>query len=199
MNFLKTLKRENFKLFESGKSIEDFYWENHINPEELSFLGSGEFGTAYLTHDNRVLKQTSSKTEFGIAQKMEKINIPVLRSFAKIYKTEIINDSKLHANMFIIMEHLKESGKIENLWYEMDELLQNQGLSVQYLNHLDIDELEEQGYEISEELQKFMDDLDGIIRAYRYFGIEASDIQPDNLGYSNDGTLKAFDIDDKNK
>ena len=199
MNFLKSLKNTKFNLFESGKSIQDFYRENRIDPEELSYLGSGEFGTAYLTNDNRVLKQTSSKTEFAIAQKMEKLDIPVLRSFAKIYKTEIINDSTIRANMFIIMEHLAESGNIENLWNEMDELLQSQGLNVQYLDHLDVDDLEENGYEISEELQKFMDDLDGIIRAYRYFGIEASDIQPDNLGYSKEGTLKAFDIDDKNK
>jgi len=50
---------------------------------------------------------------------------------------------------------------------------------------------------ISEELQSFMNDIDDIIRAYRYLGIEASDIRPENMGYSKDGKLKAFDIDDK--
>jgi len=53
--------------------------------------------------------------------------------------------------------------------------------------------------EISDELQSFMNDLDDIIRAYRYLGVEASDIRPENMGYSKDGKLKTFDIDDKRR
>lgn len=72
--------------------------------------------------------------------------------------------------------------------------MNDQGLPIQYLDHIDINDID-----ISDELQKFMDDIDDINRAYRYMGIEASDIRPENLGYSKDGKLKAFDIDDKQR
>jgi hypothetical protein len=170
------------------KSINDFYIENNIKETNLNYLGSGEYGEAYSIGDGRVLKITTSNSEFEIAQQLENDSAPVLDSFAKIYKTEIIDDSKL-----IILEELNQTSKIENLYYELETYLNEQGLPIQYVGHLDTDEIE-----INEKLQTFINDIEDIIRAYRYLGIEASDIQPDNLGYSIDGKLKAFDIDNKN-
>jgi hypothetical protein len=163
--------------------------ENNIDPEELSYLGKGDFGTAYSTGDGRVLKRTTSKSEFKLATEMEQSDAPVLNSFVKIYKTEIVK-----GEMYILQEELIEDSHIEDLYYELQSYLDEQGLPIQYLDHLDTDDLD-----ISDELQKFMDDIDDINRAYRYIGIEASDIKPDNLGYSQDGKLKAFDIDDKQR
>lgn len=177
-----------FKKSLKEKSINDFYLENNINEANLNYLGSGEYGEAYSIGDGRVLKITTSNSEFEIAQQLENDSAPVLESFAKIYKTEIIDNSKL-----IILEELNQTSKIENLYYELESYLNEQGLSIQYVGHLDTDEIE-----ISEKLQNFINDIEDIVRAYRYLGIEASDIQPDNLGYSNDGKLKAFDIDNKN-
>jgi hypothetical protein len=172
------------------KSIGDFYLENNINPDELSYLGRGDFGKAYSIGDGRVLKKTSSKSEFNLAKEMENKNIPILNNaFAKIYKTDIIN-----GEMLIILEELQEDSHIEDLYYELNEYLEEQGFTIQYLDNLDTDEIE-----ISDELQSFMDDIDDINRAYRYLGIEASDIKTENLGYSKDGKLKAFDIDDKRR
>lgn len=184
-------KVKNFKQFlnESVKSIDDFYSENNINPDNLFYLGSGDFGKAYSIGDGRVLKKTSSKNEFNLAKQMEGKDIPILESFAKIYKTDIIN-----GQMLIILEELEEDSHIEDLYYELQNYLDEQGLPIQYLSHLDIDELD-----ISDELQNFMNDLDDIIRAYRYLGVEASDITPENMGYSKEGKLKAFDIDDKRR
>ena len=99
--------------------------------------------------------------------------------------------------MFIILEELREDSDIENMWYEMDELLQASGLPVQYIGNLDPDELEEMGYSISHDLQTFMNSIEYIIRAYRNLGIEASDVRPENMGYDAHGNLKGFDIDDK--
>jgi hypothetical protein len=145
---------------------------------------------AYSIGDGRVLKKTSSESEFNLAKEMENKNIPVLNNaFAKIYKTDIIN-----GEMLIILEELKEDSHIEDLYYELNNYLEEQGLPIQYLDNLDSDEIE-----ISDELQSFMDDIDDINRAYRYLGIEASDIKTENLGYSKDGKLKAFDIDDKQR
>jgi hypothetical protein len=176
-------------LNENSKSIEEFYLENNIDPDKLSYLGKGDFGEAYSIGDDRVLKYTSSNTEFEIAKELENNNAPILESFAKIYKTEVINNQKL-----IILEELLEDSNIENLYYELENYLSEQGLHIQYVSHLDTDELE-----ISEELNTFINDLEDIIRGYRYLGIEASDIRPDNLGYSKNGKLKAFDIDNKIK
>lgn len=176
-------------LNENVKTIDDFYSENNINPDELSYLGSGDFGEAYSIGDDRVLKKTSSKNEFNLAKQMEGKEIPVLDAFAKIYKTDIIN-----SQMLIILEELEEDSHIEDLYYELQNYLDEQGLPIQYIDHLDTDEIE-----MSDELQSFMNDLDDIIRAYRYLGIEASDIRPENMGYSKEGKLKAFDTDDKQR
>lgn len=182
-------KVRNFTINESEKTLEDFYVENNIDPEELSYLGKGDFGTAYSTGDGRVLKRTTSKSEFKLATEMEQSDAPVLNSFVKIYKTEIVK-----GDMYILQEELIEDSHIEDLYSELQSYLDEQGLPIQYLHYLDTDDLD-----ISDELQKFMDDIDDINRAYRYLGIEASDIKPDNLGYSQDGKLKAFDIDDKQR
>jgi hypothetical protein len=176
-------------LEENIKSIDDFYLENNINPDNLSYLGSGDFGEAYSIGDGRVLKKTSSKNEFNLAKQMENVNIPVLDSFAKIYKTDIIG-----GQMFIILEELEEDSHIDDLYYELSGYLEEQGIPIQYVGHLDTDEIE-----MSEELKNFMNDLDDIIRAYRYLGVEASDIRPENMGYSKDGKVKAFDIDNKQR
>jgi hypothetical protein len=187
---INKIKSINKFLNENIKTIDDFYNENDINPDDLSYLGRGDFGKAYSIGDGRVLKRTSSESEFNLAKEMENKNIPVLNNaFAKIYKTDIIN-----GEMLIILEELKEDSHIEDLYYELNEYLEEQGLPIQYLDNLDSDEIE-----ISDELQSFMDDIDDINRAYRYLGIEASDIKTENLGYSKDGKLKAFDIDDKQR
>jgi hypothetical protein len=184
-------KVKNFKQFvnENVKTIDNFYLENNINPDDLSYLGSGDFGKAYSIGDGRVLKKTSSKNEFNLAKQMEGKDIPVLESIAKIYKTDIIN-----GQMLIILEELEEDSHIEDLYYELQNYLDEQELPIQYIDYLDTDELD-----ISDELQNFMNDLDDIIRAYRYLGVEASDIRPENMGYSKEGKLKAFDIDDKQR
>lgn len=190
-NIIKVLKfnefiKENINI--NSKSIDDFYLENNIDPDNLSYLGKGDFGTAYSIGDGRVLKKTFSENEFELAKKMENNDAPVLDAFAKIYKTDIVDNE-----MLIIMEEIEEDSNIENLYYELQEHLDEQGLPIQHLHDLDTDELD-----ISDELQKFMDELDDINRAYRFLGVYASDISPDNLGYSN-GKLKAFDIDDKQR
>jgi hypothetical protein len=189
---INKIKSINKFLNENIKTIDDFYNENDINPDDLSYLGRGDFGKAYSIGDGRVLKKTRSESEFNLAKKMENENenTPLLnKAFAKIYKTDIIN-----GEMLIILEELQEDSHIEDLYYELNNYLEEQGLSIQYLDNLDTDEIE-----ISDELQSFMDDIDDINRAYRYLGIEASDIKTENLGYSKDGKLKAFDIDDKQR
>ena len=171
-------------------NFNQFYIDNNIDPENLSYLGKGDFGEAYSTGDGRVLKLTGSKSEFNLAKEMENNDAQVLRNgFAIIYKTDIIEN-----NMLILMEELDEDSHIENLYYELQNYLEEQNLPIQYLNYLETDEIE-----LSDELISFIDDVDDIIRAYRYLGVEASDIKPDNMGRDKNNKIKAFDIDDKSK
>jgi hypothetical protein len=182
--FIKT----NIKDFinEDLKTIDSFYSENNIDPDNLSYLGRGDFGEAYSIGDGRVLKITTSKNEFELAKQIESKNIP---GFATIYKTDIVGNKKL-----IILEELEQDSEIEDLFWELMGYLDEQGLPIQYLDHLDLEPIE-----ISNRLKSFIDGLDRITRSYRNLGIEASDIQPDNLGYSSSGELKAFDIDDRRR
>jgi hypothetical protein len=185
----KQLKNLSKTIKESEKTMNDFFLENNIDEDNLSYLGQGDFGKAYSIGDGRVLKKTTSKNEFKLAQEMENNDSPVLNAFAKIYKTDIINNQ-----MLIILEELYEDSYIEDLFYQLEEHLNEQNLPIQYIDYLEIDNLN-----ISDELQNFINDIYDIVMAYRYLGIEASDIRPENMGRSKDGKVKAFDVDDKRR
>lgn len=161
----------------------------NIDYSDLSFLGKGDFGEAY-SYDSKVYKFTTSKNESKLANEILKNNSKIFKAFADIYDVLDLGDGIT----LIVQEELKDDSHIEDLYYELQNYLDEQGLPIQYIDRLDTDEIE-----ISDELQSFMDDLDDIIRAYRYLGVEASDIRPENMGYSKDGKLKAFDIDDKQR
>lgn len=179
-SFIKTLLRE-------GVSKLDFYTKHSIDPEELSYLGSGDFGEAYSIGDGRVLKTTNSDVEFEIVQELVGKNIPALEGFVNYYSAEIIN-----GEYYIIMEELEEDSSIEDLYYQLEEHLSGEGLPIQYVHMLDIDELD-----LDDDMINFINDIEDINSSYRYLGIEASDIKPDNLGVDKNGKIKAFDISDK--
>lgn len=161
----------------------------NIDYSDLSFLGRGDFGEAY-SHGNKVYKFTTSKNESKLANEILKNNSKIYEAFADIYDVLDLGDGIT----LIVQEELEADSNIENLYYELQNYLDEQGLPIQYLHRLDTDEIE-----ITDELERFMDDLYDIIRAYNNLGVEASDIRPDNMGYSKEGKLKAFDIDDKRR
>lgn len=181
----------NYIMEEETVSIESFYQKHGIDSEELSWLGSGDFGDAYSTEDGRVVKFTSSKSEFDIAKKLvgksDKFD-----GFAAIYDAVITDKGKV-----ILMEELEVDSEIEDLWYQVSDLLGQQGLPPQYIHYFDTEEYEQVNGEIDQSVLDFIDGIDNINRSYRMLGIEASDIRPENMGYDSDGNLKAFDIDDK--
>ena len=133
-NLIKQLLRENL---ENNISKEVFFNNNNIDPEELSYLGSGDFGKAYSIGDGRVLKITNSTNEFNIAKELlGKNDLGVLDGIVDFYAADIVDGQKM-----IIIEELNEDWNIENMFYELQELLDQQGLPIQYLNNLDISNL----------------------------------------------------------
>ena len=167
---------------------EDYAISIGIDPNNLGYMGRGDFGEAYDTGDGRVIKVTGSPSEVAIAKKL----IGKKGFFAEIYDVKELNGYDI-----ILQEKLEEGSDIEHNFYMLEELLNEQDLPIQYLGHLDEDELSPEGKSIYDSLINFINGLENINREYRYLGIEASDIRPENLGYSKDGVLKAFDIDDK--
>ena len=170
----------------------EFFKLNNIDPNGLNYLGSGDFGEAWDIGNDRVLKVTTSKSEFDIATNLvgkEK----QFDSFAKIYTTSIIDNDYV-----IIVELLEIDSEIENMFYFVMQMLDSQSLPIQYIDHLDYDEISE---EISEEIDHFIQGISNIATDYRNLGIEASDIRSENMGWGKDSTgrtvLKAFDIEDR--
>jgi hypothetical protein len=162
-----------------------------IDYSDLNYLGRGDFGEAYSDDEGKVFKFTSSKSEASLAKEIMKSNSKY-NAFADIYDVVDLDNRVT----LIVQEELEEDSSIEDMYYEVDNILDNQELPIQYIHNLDYDELDE---EIDSELEKFINDLEDIVRSYRMLGIEASDIRPENMGYDKSGKLKAFDIDDKNK
>ena len=185
-HLIKKLLREGLE--STTLSKEEFFKQNNINPEELSYMGSGDFGEAHSIGDDRVLKITRSKSEFDFAKELVGKDVPALDGFVNFYAASIVDNQ-----YYIIMEELEEESDIEDLyWWRVEELLSEEGLSIQYLHMLDTYELD-----LDKDILKFISDIEDVNRSYRYLGIEASDIKPDNLGVDKNGKVKAFDIDDR--
>ena len=184
-HLIKKLLREGLE--NNTLSKEEFFKQNNINPEELSYMGSGDFGEAHSIGDGRVLKITRSKSEFDFAKELVGKDVPALDGFVNFYAASIVDNQ-----YYIIMEELEEDSDIEDLYYQVEELLSNEGLPIQYLHMLDTDELD-----LDEDILKFINDIEDINHSYRILGVEASDIKPDNLGVDKNGKVKAFDIDDR--
>ena len=190
MNIRNIIKEEIesfLKEEEKGMSKDEFFSSFNIDPEELRELGSGDFGTAYSTGDGRVLKDTRSKSEFDFAKQLAGKKVPALDGFVDYYFAGIVD-----GNHYILMEEVDEDSSIDDKWYEVESLLSNEGFPMQYVHMLDIDELD-----LEDDIVEFISDIEDVNSSYRYLGVEASDIKPDNLGYDKSGKLKAFDIDDR--
>lgn len=180
----------------SQKSVEQFYEENNIDEDDLGYLGSGDFGNAYLIGDSdRVLKITTSKSEFEVAQRIKNNPNPFL---ATIHEAEDIG-----GDYYIIVEKLEtDDSNVEDYWYRLQMYLDQteDQIPISEMNYIDIDDVEQEiGENFDEEFKRFANDLGRIISvAQRYAGISA-DVSPENIGVDGDGNYKLFDLDPRDK
>ena len=192
--FIKKLLREgliNENEVKTYESKNEFYLVNDINPDNLSYMGSGDFGEAYSIGDGRVLKKTSSLKEFEIATELVGKIIPGL---ANIYSVGIVKLYNYPANYYIILEELEEDSSIEDMWYELSNILDEQGFDISTLHYIDSEELG-----LENDMILFINSIEDIYRACANNGIVNPDIRPENLGRDERGDIKLFDIDDKNR
>lgn len=185
-----------YSLTAQKTDLDHFYAKNHIDPENMHYLGSGSFGEAYDIGNKKVLKKTTSRSEYKIAKEIQQEKP---KAFAKIFDTAEINKE-----YYIVVEKLHIDSKIEDLFVRVVSMLETQQLPITYLGHFDEEEyIEKEGDEVSEDSKisqdvlDFMNELEDVIQAYRQLGIEAADIRSENLGRDHTGKLKAFDIDDR--
>jgi len=177
---------------------EEFYTRNKIDPEDLSYAGSGDFGEAFYVKGDRILKKTTSASEFKIAKEIQRGHYP---AFVKIYDVEEITEGA--SSYYILQDELELDSDLEDTFVRLNSMLETQGLSAQYMDHFDEDEyIEAEGDEVVDgkidpELLKFMNELEDVVRDYRRLGIEASDIRSENLGRDKQGKLIAFDVDER--
>lgn len=179
----------------SSKEVaEAFFRKHNINPEEMSFLGKGHFGTAYSLGDGRVLKITSSDSEYKIASEL--LNHP-MENLVRIYAAEKTIESPLRGYYYILQEELEQDSKDESLFYEVLNILETQGIPVSYISHFDEEEYEAENGEINPEVKTFLQELSEVIWDARRFTGDTMDIHADNIGRDKNGVLKAFDLDEK--
>jgi hypothetical protein len=179
----------------SANEVADaFFKKYNIDPEEMNFLGKGHFGTAYSVGDGRVLKITSSESEYQIASEL--LNKPQ-ENLVKIYAVEKAVESPLRGYYYILQEELEQFSEDESLFYEVVNMLDTQGLPVSYISHFDEEEYEAENGVLSFEIKTYLQELSEVIFDARRFTGDTMDISADNLGRDKNGVLKAFDLDEK--
>lgn len=196
VKLLAALQKVTSRYYISAEdALTHFYTKNHIDPEEMSWLGSGSFGEAYDIGHGKVLKKTTSRSEYKLAQEIKK-DKPF--AFATVFDVAEINK-----DFYIVVEKLETDSDIEDLFVRVLSMLETQGLPIPYIGSFDDDDYIASGGDevsdgkISQDVVDFMNELVDVARCYRSLGIEASDISSENLGRDHTGKLKAFDIDDK--
>jgi len=179
----------------SAKEVADAFFSKHnIDPEAMSFLGEGHFGTAYSVGDGRVLKITSSESEYKIAAEL--LENP-RENLVKIYAAEKAVESPLRGYYYILQEELTQDSEDESLFYEALSLLDAQGVPVSYISSFDEEEYEAENGEISPDVKTFLQELSEVVWDARRFAGDTMDIHAENIGRDKNGVLKAFDLDEK--
>lgn len=137
-------------------------------------LGSGMFGVAYVTFDNRVVKITTDAHEFELTKTLIGDYWQVNAPFARVYEAEQISE-----NLYVIVKELLKPLSEEEQSLFMDFMYEFEGLTEK----------------VAEEYQKYMPMFEKFEEYY--FNVTNYPFQdvlnPGNVGWDNEGKLKAFD------
>lgn len=177
---------------EEGDPVYEYLKGLDIVPEDLDWMGSGDFGEAYSDGDGTIVKFTNSNSEFETAQEILAAT-GGRKKLIDLAFAEIEDAVEIDGNKIIIMEELDTDGA-EELFQDLDMMAEEAGVPLSEF-WIDTDEVTE----VDGDLIEGLDQLDDIFRAYRALGIFAPDVKGDNLGFGKDGRLKAFDIQERGK
>lgn len=157
-----------------------------FNTKIDSYLGSGEFGEAYLTIDDKVIKITPSESEASFAKEISGKQIPHI--------VNIYNVIQLNNNLYAIyQEYLNtEDQSIEYHFHQALELFDMYSSDFQ---HFDIDDVEDPE-SIDPGLVKFIDEIGWAITMAQRNGIQYPDIHDENIGKRGNEYV-IFDVQEK--
>jgi hypothetical protein len=168
--------------------IAEFYAKKH-NLEIEGYLGSGEFGTAYYTNNDKVIKITTSSSEMKIVKKLKgKKN----HYIADYYDYAVIKYQG-YTYYAILMELLDIDCSIEYLYDQMTILFNEFDIHYSYPQYFDIDEANKKGIYPDDEVLKFIENYTNVVSDVNHY-VHNNDFGVNNLGYKPNGNLAAFDL-----
>ena len=157
-----------------SRSADDFCEQNDLVLD--GYLGSGDFGEAYMTECGKVVKVTSNESEFVIADSL----IGKENEFTvNILKVDLVNGE------YIILQELLDTDGIDDIYSEIDFIMQSECLT--------FDEIDPDDYDMSEEAKKMVWDISASIYEYKKAGFMPEDISPSNMGLKENGNYGLFD------
>lgn len=170
---------------------------------QINYIGSGMFGSAYDIGDNKILKITSDHTE---ANENIKLRGKPLKYIAKPYEVSKIKLKNKDDMFFIVLEKLTTKPDIfKKHVNKLDDFFVNEfgddfyDIIVDYVyygwnkkyNTIEFRKFMENNPETS----KYFYDLINIADELKKYGIRSLDfLSPNNLGYKNNGNLAFFDV-----
>lgn len=168
---------------------EEDYLENwcfELDLENEGWIGSGEFGNAYMVSDEKVIKITSSPSEFINAYKL--INTKNKISYnSKIYEVIAFENGSYG----ILMDYL-ETNMVDEVFSELCNYADERNITIYDLDDEVLDNA-------SEEIIKMSNDLYFACEELRQNGISDYDIHSGNIGKNKDGNYALFDQMNKNQ
>lgn len=150
-------------------------WAKQNDMEVEFWLGSGDFGEAYMTSTGQVLKITSDLGEFMAAFTLQGTKSDYL---VDIDRAELTDDDHL----IILMEEVDTEG-VEDVFGEAMSLVEEYAFGS--WEYFDQDELPDDVF-ISDKALQLIDDIHSSIMDLRSKGIDLPDINPGNIGIKKD-------------
>jgi len=150
-----------------------------------TYLGSGDFGEAYLTKSNTVVKITNDPSEVLTALR--------LKGSQHTFVANVFDCKSMGRGVFAIhLEYLEEHHDAENAWYGLMDIAVNEGVGIEEsLQYLDFEDFTE-----NSDIIAMANNLYGAMCEIRNTGSLPMDIRSENMGYKN-GHFAVFDSKDK--
>lgn len=156
--------------------VGDWCFELGLDIDDISWLGSGDFGTAYSLPEGNVIKITTDKNEFISTFNLLKNKSDHLPS---IYGMRVFPNGELG----ILMEEL-DTGGIDDLFSRYKLEIEKQDADYSTVEVSDL---------MDDELAKFVTDIEASMHEMRKLGVGNFDIHDGNIGLNSHGNYVLFD------
>lgn len=148
---------------------------------EVSWMGNGDMGTAYVTEKDTIIKITSDHTELEFAKMMAG------KEFENVVNVYDVQGDLIH------MEQLNTQGA-DDMWGHAMNWVEEYGYGD--IEQFDSDEAEEAGNPAPDNVIQFVNELRHGLYELRRAGVNNMDLKDDNIGRKANGEWAIFDPSD---